>query len=374
MLSAFLYRLSPGTFATCILRKSLSPKANRRSVEMQDASPEPFRSLPCASEQDEPKLKDQLQAACRRKGYALSTERTYWRWVLRYVRFCARQKGALRHPRTLGAPDVRRFLSYLATEREVATGTQSQALNALGFLYGQVLGQDLSEIGRFERGKTPKRLPAVLTRSEVRALLSVMSGTPRLVASLLYGSGLRLSEALRLRVKDLDFERARLLVRQGKGKKDRVTMLPPSLHAGMRRQLRKAEAWHAEDLEAGVGGVHLPLALRRKYPNAAREWAWHWVFSSKRLSEDPRGGKRRRHHLSRSHIQRRVRRAVQASGLAKKASCHTLRHSFATHLLEDGYDVRTVQRLLGRKSLDTTMIYTRLAGCSAGAQSPLERL
>lgn len=186
--------------------------------------------------------------------------------------------------------------------------------------------------------------------------------------------GLHLSEALRLRIKDLDFEHARLFVRQGKGKKDRLTMLPPSLNEPLKRQLRKAKTLHEEDLEAGFGAVYLPQALARKYPNAAREWAWQYVFASPKRSVDPRGGKTRRHHLSRSHIQKRVRQAVRDAKLDKKASCHTLRHSFATHLLEDGYDVRTIQRLLGHKSLETTMIYTHIAGQSAGAKSPLETL
>lgn len=347
---------------------------------MQDA-PSPRESparVSDAVEKDEsgPKLKTQLRTACRRKGYALTTERTYWRWIVRYVRqrARAREEGRLLHPRTLGAEDVRAFLSYLAAEREVAAGTQGQALNALVFLYGEVLGEDLGKIGNFERGKPSKRLPEVLTKSEVRAVLGEMNGTPKLVASLLYGAGLRLSEALRLRVKDLGFEQQRLIVREGKGKKDRVTMLPPSLHSRLRRQMRKVKAWHEEDLEAEVGEVYLPKALRRKYPNAGREWPWHWVFASKRLSTDPRSGQTRRHHLSRSHIQRRVRKAVKASGVPKKASPHTLRHSFATHLLEDGYDVRTVQRLLGHESLETTMVYTHVAGLSAGARSPLEGL
>jgi len=274
----------------------------------------------------------------------------------------------------MGAAEIRRFLSYLAAEREVASATQNQALNALVFLYEAVLGEEFGAIGTFQRAKAPKRVPTVLTKSEVRAVLDAMSGTRKLVASLLYGAGLRLSEALRLRVKDLRFERHQLIVRCGKGQKDRVTMLPQMLHAPLQRQLVKAKAWHAEDLEAGCGAVYLPHALHRKYPNEATEWPWQWVFPSPQRSVDPRADVTRRHHLSRSHIQKGVRQAVRAAGLDKQASCHTLRHSFATHLLENGYDVRTVQRLLGYKSPEATMVYTHVAERSAGARSPLETL
>ena len=316
-----------------------------------------------------PKLKTQFQTVCRRRGYTLATERTYWRWVVRFVRF-----HGTRHPLQLGADAIRRFLSYLAAERNVASATQNQALNALIFLYEAVLGEEIGAIGPFERAQAPKRLPTVLTKGEVRAVLDAMSGPRKLVASLLYGAGLRLSEALRLRVKDLRFERHQLIVRRGKGQKDRVTMLPAMLHAPLQRQLGKAKAWHAEDLEAGYGAVYLPHALRRKYPNAATEWPWQWVFPSAQRSVDPRADVTRRHHLSRSHIQKGVRQAVRAAGTGKQASCHTLRHSFATHLLENGYDVRTVQRLLGHKSLEATMVYTHVAERSAGARSPLETL
>jgi integron integrase len=316
-----------------------------------------------------PKLKAQFQTICRRKGYTLATERTYWRWVVRFVRF-----HGMRHPLQLGAAEIRRFLSHLAVERGVASATQNQALNALIFLYESVLGEEVGAIGSFERAKAPGRLPTVLTKGEVRAVLDAMSGARKLVASLLYGSGLRLSEALRLRVKDLRFERYQLVVRRGKGQKDRVTMLPEMLHAPLHHQLGKAKAWHTEDLEAGYGAVYLPNALHRKYPNAATDWPWQWVFPSPQRSIDPRADVTRRHHLSRSHIQKGVRNAVRAAGIDKQASCHTLRHSFATHLLENGYDVRTVQRLLGHKSLEATMVYTHVAERSAGARSPLETL
>jgi len=316
-----------------------------------------------------PKLKTQFQAACRRRGYALTTERTYWRWAVRFIRF-----HGTRHPRQMGAPEIRAFLSYLALQRNVASATQNQALNAIVFLYEAVLDEEVGTIGSFERAKAPARLPEVLTKSEVQAVLQSMSGSRKLVASLLYGAGLRLSEALRLRVKDLCFDRHQLVVRAGKGSKDRITMLPEVLHEPLRRQLQKAKVWHAEDLEAGCGTVYLPKALHRKYPNAATEWAWKWVFPSPRRSVDPRSQVTRRHHLSRSHIQRGVRQAVQKADVHKKASCHTLRHSFATHLMEDGYDVRTVQRLLGHQSLETTMVYMHVARCSAGARSPLDVL
>jgi integron integrase len=316
-----------------------------------------------------PRLHDIHVATCRRRGFALSTERTYWRWIVRYVRF-----HDTRHPRKMGPAEMRAFLSHLATERDVASTTQNQALCALVFLYEQVLEEDVGEIGAFARAKPPDRLPTVLARREVKAMLEAMHGTPRLVASLLYGTGLRLAEGLRLRVKDLDFEQSQLYVRRGKGGKDRLTMLPPLLHKRLRQQLGKARAWHEEDQEAGCGSVYLPKALRRKYPNAQGAWEWQWVFPSSQLSTDPRSGAKRRHHLSRSCIQRRVSSAVSEVGIEKKASPHTLRHSFATHLLEDGYDVRTVQRLLGHKSLETTMKYTHVAGQGAGARSPLESL
>jgi integron integrase len=321
------------------------------------------------SSSQSPKLLDAVRSACRRRGYSLRTEQSYSRWIVRYVRF-----HGTRHPRTLGAEEVRAYLSHLATTRNVAASTQNQALNALVFLYDQVLHTELGSFRGFVRAKRPRRLPLVLSREEVRRLLTAMRSTNRLIASLLYGAGLRISEALRLRVKDLDFDRHQLMVRAGKGNKDRRAILPALLVPALKRQLRKAKALHDEDLEAGYGAVYLPGALARKYPGAERAWGWQYVFPAARLSRDPRSGVRRRHHRTASPVQKAVRRAVRAAEIDKPATCHTLRHSFATHLLEDGHDVRTVQELLGHKDLRTTMIYTHVANLGAGAKSPLERL
>lgn len=321
-----------------------------------------------------PKLLDQVCTACRRRGYSIHTERAYCRWIRRYVYFCGKGRQHLQHPNELGAKDVRAFLSYLATDENVAVATQNQAISALVFLYEQVLGHEIDSFEGFVRAKRPKRLPLVLTREEVGALIEVMHGTDRLIASLLYGSGLRLSEALRLRVKDVDFDRHQITVRQGKGRKDRTTMLPDAITDSLRAQLALAKAYHQQDLEAGYGAVHLPKALSRKYPNAAREWGWQYVFAADSLSMDPRSDVRRRHHRSTSAVQKAVKRAVRKADIDKPASCHTLRHSFATHLLEDGYDIRTVQELLGHKDLRTTQIYTHVMERAVPVRSPLRKI
>ena len=289
---------------------------------------------------------DRVRAACRRKGYTYQTEKTYFRWIVRYVKYHGTE-----HPRAFGKPEVREYLSYLATERTVAASTQNQALNALLFLHRDVLGAEWEGVSDFERAQEPERLPVVLTQAEVKSVLGHMDGPNGLVAHLLYGAGLRLPEALRLRAKDLDFEYGQITVRQGKGKKDRRTMLPGSLKAPLRRQLRKSKAIWEEDLEAGYGRTSMPKALERKYPNAAAEWGWQYVFPSVRRSEDPRSGDIKRHHRSPSAVQKAVKRAVEDAGITKSASCHTLRHSFATHLLGQGTDIRTVQELLGHQDL-----------------------
>lgn len=314
-----------------------------------------------------PKLLDQVRLTCQRKGYSIHTARAYVGWVRRYVLF-----HGTRHPCKLDARHVEAFLSYLAADREVAASTQNQALSALAFLYREVLEIEIGSFDQFDRAKRGRRLPVVLTRSEVGALLDKMHGTLRLVASLLYGAGLRLSEALRLRVKDLDFEYSRITVRQGKGKKDRPAILPQPLVEPLQRQLDKAHSIFREDLEAGYGSVYLPKALARKYPNASTEWVCQCVFPSTQVSTDPRSGERRRHHRSRSSIQKGVRRAAKAAGLEKRVTCHVLRHSFATHLLEDGADIRTVQELLGHKDLRTTQIYTHVLNRGVTMRSPLE--
>ena len=316
-----------------------------------------------------PRLIDQIRAVLRRKHYALRTEEAYVSWISRFIRF-----HQLRHPRELGLPEVDAFLTDLAVTHKVAASTQNQALSALLFLYAEVLGQPLDGPIQAVRAKQPERLPTVLSRPEVARLLDGLAGIHQLQAKLLYGSGLRLMECLRLRVKDLDFDQHQILVRDGKGAKDRVTMLPDALITPLREQLRRVQLIHAQDLREGFGAVYLPNALERKAPNANREWAWQYVFPAEQRSRDPRSGAVRRHHLDESGLQKAVKRAAQLAQLSKRVSCHTLRHSFATHLLEDGYDIRTVQELLGHRDVATTMIYTHVLNRGArGVRSPLDR-
>ena len=325
------------------------------------------------------KLIDQVRDLMRLKHYSLRTERSYCDWIERYIRF-----HRMRHPSEMGDAEVTAFLTHLARDKNVAAATQNQALSALLFLYKGVLKQQIGWLDEVERVKKPARVPVVLTRDEVRKVFGHLEGSARLMAGLLYGSGLRLMECVRLRVKDLDFGYARITVRDGKGARDRVTMLPVNLAAGLNRHLQKVKAQHEEDLESGLGIVYLPEALARKYPNAAKEWAWQYVFPSTRLAVDPRMRAtsrnvesplplRQRHHVDESALQRAVKNAVRASGIAKPASCHTLRHSFATHLLENGYDIRTVQELLGHKDVSTTMIYTHVLNKPGiGVRSPFD--
>jgi len=321
-----------------------------------------------SSSDDSSAFLDRVRAACRRKGYTYRTEKTYLRWIVRYVKY-----HGTRHPREFGKEEVRDYLSHLATDRNVAASTQNQALNALLFLHRDILGADWDAVSNFDRAQEPERLPVVLTQEEVKELLRKMEGPNGLVAHLLYGAGLRLSEALRLRVKDLDFDYEQITVRQGKGKKDRRTLLPEMLIGSLRRQLRKSKATWKEDLDAGYGKASMSKALARKYPNAASEWEWQYVFPSVRRSEDPRSGDIKRHHRSPSAVQKAVKRAVERTNITKSASCHTLRHSFATHLLEQGTDIRTVQELLGHQDLRTTQVYTHvLQDGQAGTRSPLE--
>jgi integron integrase len=290
------------------------------------------------------KLLEQVRDLLRLKHYSLRTERCYCDWIERFIRFHGK-----RHPRDLGEKEVSAFLTHLARDGQVAASTQNQALSALLFLYKGVLKQEIGWLEGVERAKRPVRQPLVLTRDEIHKVFAHLHGTPRVMAGLLYGSGLRLMECVRLRVKDVDFGYARITVRDGKGAKDRITMLPVNLAGALERHLQKVQAQHGEDLEAGFGSVYLPEALGRKYPNASREWAWQYVFPSSRLAVDPRSGQRRRHHLDENVLQLAVKKAVRASGITKPASCHTFRHSFATHLLENGYDIRTVQELLGTR-------------------------
>jgi integron integrase len=297
----------------------------------------------------QPKLLDQVRAVIRAKHYSRRTEESYVDWITRYVRF-----HGTRHPRELGAPEIAAFLSHLAVDLEVAASTQNQARCALLFLYREVLGVEMEEPREVVAAKMPRRLPVVLTREEVRAVLAELSGVYRIMGQLLYGSGLRLMECVRLRVKDLDFAQRQLTVRDGKGMRDRVTTLPERLLAPLRDHLVGVRSTHQEDLGRGHGAVYLPFALERKFPNSNREWGWQYVFPADRLSPDPRGGVIRRHHRDERSLQVAVKEAVRAAGLAKPASCHTFRHSFATHLLEDGYDIRTVQELLGHSDVKTT--------------------
>jgi integron integrase len=328
--------------------------------------------LPTDIPQSNPKLLDQVRDIIRRRHYSIRTEQTYVDWIRRFILFHGK-----RHPREMAETEVTAFLTYLAREGNVAASTQNQALSALLFLYKEVLKQEIGWLDSVERAKKPVRLPVVLARGEVGKILAQLHGTHRLMAQLLYGSGLRLMECVRLRVKDIDFAYAHIVVRDGKGAKDRVTMLPVNLAHSMKRHLQKIKVQHEEDLEAGFGSVYLPNALERKFPNAQREWPWQYAFPSVRLSYDPRseGGPRekRRHHIEESSLQLAVRRAVLASGINKSASCHSLRHSFATHLLENGADIRTVQELLGHKDISTTMIYTHVLNRPGiGVRSPLD--
>ena len=317
-----------------------------------------------------PRLLDQVRGKIRLKHYSLRTEQAYSDWIKRYIRFHGK-----RHPRDMGAGEVEVFLTHLAVEGKVAASTQNQAKSALLFLYKVVLEMELPWLDNVEQAKVPKRLPVVLTREEVHGLLARLQGVHWLVASLLYGTGMRLMEGLRLRVKDVDFSRGEVLVRDGKGFKDRVTMLPQSLKEPLRLQMAQTRALHERDLAAGNGSVYLPFALERKYPSAAREWAWQYVFPAAALSTDPRSGVVRRHHLMDQSIQRALKQAVRDADLAKPATPHTLRHSFATHLLQSGYDIRTVQELLGHADVATTMIYTHVLNKGGrGVTSPLDAI
>jgi integron integrase len=317
-----------------------------------------------------PKLLDQLRERIRYRHYSLRTEQAYVHWVKRFIFFHDKK-----HPKEMGKPEVEAFLSFLANEGHVAISTHRQALSALLFLYREVLGVELPWLSEMGRPKIPKRLPVVLTETEVRRVLDrVNDQTFQLMARLLYGTGMRLMECVRLRVKDVEFERREIVVRAGKGNKDRVTMLPGSLMAPLQAHLdRVREVWLA-DRAAGRPGVELPDALDRKYQNAATEWGWFWVFPAPSESIDPRSGVLRRHHLYEQNLQRAVKRAVIAACIAKPATPHTLRHSFATHLLQSGYDIRTVQELLGHSDVSTTMIYTHVLNKGGrGVVSPLDR-
>lgn len=317
----------------------------------------------------QPRLLDQVREVIRLKHMSPRTEDSYLYYIKQFILFHNK-----RHPADMGADEIRAYLSHLAVEGHVAASTQNVALSAILFLYRHVLHLEIPFIENIEYAQRPQRVPVVFTRAEVQAILSRLSGVQLLIASLLYGTGMRLMECLQLRVKDLDFTYLQITIRDGKGEKDRVTMLPSSLVEPLQRQLQTTRALHQRDLAEGFGAVYLPYALERKYPNASREWGWQYVFPAEKRSIDPRSGVTRRHHLLEDSVQRAVKQAKNAAGIAKHGSCHTFRHSFATHLLEDGYDIRTVQELLGHKDVKTTMIYTHVLNRGGrGVRSPLDR-
>jgi len=331
---------------------------------MDDGHPPRSGPLPGGS----PRLLDLFRETIRARHYSRRTEKAYAGWIKRYVFFNGR-----RHPRDMGVAEVKHFLSALAIEGRVSASTQNQAFSALLFLYRDVLGQALPGLEDVVRAKRPVRLPTVLSRDEVQAILRHLHGMPWLMASVMYGSGLRLLECARLRVKDVDFARGEITVRDGKGQKDRMTVLPGRLLDPLRGHLERVALQYEADVRHGAGAVALPSALARKYPRACRDWAWQWVFPATRLHDDPTTGDRCRHHIHETVLQRAFHAAVRQAGVPKPATCHTLRHSFATHLLEAGYDIRTIQELLGHNDVSTTMIYTHVLNRGGrGVRSPLD--
>jgi integron integrase len=326
------------------------------------------RSVPLPAATGKPKLLDQVRSTLRLKHYSLRTERAYLDWIRRFILFHGK-----RHPREMGEGEIAAFLTHLASERNVAAATQNQAFSAILFLYRDVLAMELGFISGIERPTRAPRVPVVFTKEEARSVLAHLKGDYRLMGELLYGAGLRLMECVRLRVKDVDFSYRQIVVRDGKGKRDRVTILPERLQGPLKLHLEGVKALHIQDLAAGFGSVHLPHALAEKNPGAPKAWVWQYVFPASRPSVDPRSGTVQRHHLSEKNLQNAVKEAVRAAGVAKAASCHTFRHSFATHLLENGYDIRTVQELLGHKDVATTMIYTHVLNRPGlGVKSPVD--
>lgn len=315
------------------------------------------------------KLLDQVRNVIRRKHYSLRTEEAYITWIKRFILYHHK-----RHPKDMGPREIENFLTHLAVERNVAASTQNQAFNAIIFLYNKVLNLELDDRINAMRAKRPENLPVVLSEEEIFTILDCVSGPQKLMVRVLYGTGLRGIECVRLRIKDIDFHRNEITVRRGKGQKDRVTMLPADIHAELQQQIRHVKKVHAKDLSAGFGTVHLPFALAKKYPNAEKEFGWQYVFPSSKLSVDPRSGIRQRHHFHLSSLNRAIKKAVRLAGIRKTVSTHAFRHSFATHLLEDGYDIRTVQELLGHRDVKTTQIYTHVLNKGGkGVRSPLDK-
>lgn len=326
-------------------------------------------SVPPPGVRTGPKLLDRVRHAIRTRHYSSRTEDAYVHWIRRYIVFHEKK-----HPSTLGAADISRFLTWLAVARRVSASTQNQALSAVLFLYREVLAIKVGDVPPVVRARTPERLPVVLSREEIDAILQQLTGRERLMVMLLYGSGLRLDECLELRVKDLDFDRRQIIVRQGKGQKDRVTMLPAAAEAALKGHLADVRWLHEADLARGWGRVVLPFALDRKYSNASTEWQWQFVFPAGRVCRDPRFGTPSRYHMHASAVQKAVARAGRLAGVTKRLSPHVMRHSFATHLLEDGYDIRTVQTLLGHRDVRTTMVYLHVMNRGAlGVKSPIDR-
>ncbi len=317
-----------------------------------------------------PKLLDQVKNKLRLKHYSIRTEEAYLNWIKRFIYF-----NNKKHPNEMGETEINKFLTHLAVEGKVASSTQNQALCALIFLYREVIKKEIGSLEETVWAKKSKKLPTVFTRTEIKEVLESLKGVEWIAGNLLYGAGLRLLECLRLRTKDINFSYNQLIIRDGKGEKDRVTMLPVAVKPALKAHLEDVKKLHINDLKRGYGSVYLPYALDKKYPNASREWGWQYVFPSAEISEDPRSGSLRRHHLSESKIQKAVKAAIRKSGITKIAGCHTLRHSFATHLLEAGTDIRTIQDLLGHSSLNTTMIYTHVINKGAfGVKSPVDTL
>jgi integron integrase len=351
-----------------ICKKSLLSKYLRvRTAPENKGQKISSHALVCAA-MPERKLLEQVSDLARLKHLSIRTEETYLNWIKRFIFFHGK-----RHPRDLDGSAVRAFLTHLAVDEQVAASTQNQAFSALLFLYKQVLQIDAPDITNVQRARPSRRLPVVFTPAEARAIITHLKGARRLIVGLLYGSGLRIMEAVRLRIKDLDFEREEIIIRDAKGEKQRVTMLPRTLKPQLQRQVAAVGRLHQLDLKRGYGEVYLPYALERKYRDASRSFIWQYLFPAEKFSLDPRSGKMRRHHLAEQNVQRSVKAALQAAGIRKNGSCHSFRHSFATHLLENGYDIRTVQELLGHKDVRTTMIYTHVLNKGGrGVRSPLD--
>ncbi|MEZ4599011.1 MAG: integron integrase [Syntrophotaleaceae bacterium] len=349
-------------FADFVCGESVDSDIDQTSKSARPASP--------SDKNQPPKLLDLLKQALRVRHYSPRTEKTYCEWVKRYIFF-----HNVRHPAEMAEPEINAFLTHLAVKTKVSASTQNQALSALLFLYRHVLGKEIGELGEIIRAKKPKRLPVVMTREEVREVLNCLEGDRKLMAGLLYGAGLRLMECLRLRVQDIDFGRGEIVVRDGKGGKDRRTMFPKALIGPMKEHLARVKLLHEKDLTEEWGKVQLPDALARKFPNAPYQWRWQWVFPQENRWKNTRTGEEGRHHIHETLLQRAIKEAVSKAGIVKRIGCHTFRHSFATHLLEDGYDIRTIQELLGHKDVSTTMIYTHVLNKGGqGVRSPIDAL